>query len=367
MANGQRLKRNSIISSGECGILDNGSPFPNMILPTTYAAALLLLLVSMVCWGSWANALKLVGERWRFELFYFDYSFGVLVAAIIAAFTFGTLGADMTFQDRLLVAGHLKQLYAFAGGVIFNLANMLLVAAIGIAGLAVAFPVGIGLALVIGVVLNYLINPQGNPALLFGGLLLVLAAVIVDARAHFARDSESGSKRKTPAARGIVLSIISGVLMGLFYPVVEKGMGGELGLGPYAAALLFSIGVFLSTFVFNVFFMNVPLQGEPVRLKNYFLGRPRWHFLGIGGGIVWAIGAITNFAAASAPEEVNVGPAISLAIGQCATLITVLWGLLLWKEFAGTGAKVKRLVAAMLVLFAAGLLCLSLSPIFAAR
>jgi glucose uptake protein len=351
----------------ECGMLDNGLTFPLMILPTTYAAALILLIISMVCWGSWANTLKLVGERWRFELFYFDYSFGVLIASVIAAFTFGMLGADMTFQDRLLVAGHLKQFYAFLGGVIFNLANMLLVAAIGIAGLAVAFPVGIRLALVIGVVLNYLINPQGNPWLLFGGVLLVLAAVIVDACAHFARDAESGAKRKAPAARGIVLSIVSGVLMGLFYPVVEKGMGGELGLGPYAAALLFSIGVFCSTFVFNIFFMNVPLEGEPVKLNSYFLGRPRWHFLGIAGGVIWAIGAIANFAAASAPEEVNVGPAISLAMGQCATLITVLWGLLLWKEFSGTGSKVKRLVAAMLVLFSGGLLCLSLAPIITSR
>lgn len=337
--------------------------FENMILPTTYAAALILLLVSMTCWGSWANTLKLVGERWRFELFYFDYSFGVLVASVVAAFTFGTLGADMTFQDRLLVAGHLKQFYAFLGGVIFNLANMLLVAAIGIAGLAVAFPVGIGLALVIGVVLNYIISPQGNPWLLFSGLLLVLGAVIVDARAHFARDAESGSARRAPAKRGIVISIVSGVLMGLFYPVVEKGMGGELGLGPYAAALLFAVGVFISTFVFNIFFMNVPLAGAPVKLSSYFLGLPKWHFLGIAGGIIWAVGAITNFVGASAPAEVNVGPAISLAIGQCATLITVLWGLLLWKEFAGTGAKVKRLVAAMLALFAVGLLCLSIAPV----
>src|SRR5690348_2604627 len=156
-------------------MLDNDFAFRHMILPTTYGAALILLIISMVCWGSWANTLKLVDERWRFELFYFDYSFGVLVASIVAAFTFGMLGPDMTFQDRLLVAGHLKQLFAFLGGVIFNLANMLLVAAIGIAGLAVAFPVGIGLALVIGVVLNYVINPQGNPWLLFGGLLLVLA------------------------------------------------------------------------------------------------------------------------------------------------------------------------------------------------
>jgi glucose uptake protein len=335
-----------------------------MVLPTTYLSTLCLLIVSMICWGSWANALKLTGARWRFELFYFDYSFGVLLASTLAAFTFGMFGGEMNFQDRMLVAGHLKQAYAFLGGIVFNLANMLLVAAIDIAGLAVAFPIGIGLALIIGVVWNYLIEPRGNPALLFSGLALVIAAIAVDARAHFARDAAKGtSKRNRRAGLGVAVSILSGTLMGTFYPLVEKGMGGELGLGPYSAALLFSLGVFGSTFVFNIFFMNVPIRGDRVQFKSYFLGRPRWHFLGIAGGAVWAAGAIANFAAASAPPEVNVGPAISLAIGQCATLVSVLWGLLLWKEFSDTGPGIKALIAAMLVLFASGLALLSLAPV----
>lgn len=335
-----------------------------MLLPTTYTSTLLLLVLSMICWGSWANTLKITGNRWRFELFYIDYSLGVLIASVVAAFTFGTFGPDMTFQDRMLVAGHLKEVYAVAGGIIFNLANMLLVAAIGQAGMAVAFPSAIGLALVIGVVWNYILNPQGNPWLLFPGLLLVIAAVVVDGRAHFAREisATKQAKKRTPR-KGLALSIVSGVLMGVFYPVVEKGMGGELGLGPYAAALLFSIGVFLSTFVFNIFFMNIPVEGEQLRLKKYFMGRPQWHFWGIAGGVIWAVGAIANFAGASAPTDVNVGPAISLAIGQCATLVSVLWGLFVWKEFAGTSAKVRGLVTGMIVLFAGGLVMLSLAPL----
>jgi glucose uptake protein len=335
-----------------------------MVLPTTYFSTLCLLIVSLICWGSWANAMKLTGERWRFELFYFDYSFGVLLASIVAAFTFGMFGGDMNFEDRMLVAGHLKQVYAVFGGVIFNLANMLLVAAIELAGLAVAFPVGIGLALIIGVVWNYAIDPRGNPLLLFSGLALVVAAIVVDARAHFARDRAKGTpQRHKTARRGVILSIVSGVLMGTFYPIVEKGMGGELGLGPYAAALFFSFGVFGSTFLFNIFFMNVPVSGDRVKLSSYFQGRAWWHFLGVAGGVVWAMGAIANFVAASAPAAVNVGPAISLAIGQCATLASVLWGLLVWKEFAGTGAKVKGLIVAMLLLFAGGLALLSLAPV----
>lgn len=335
-----------------------------MVLPTTYFSTLLLLLISMICWGSWANALKMTGDRWRFELFYFDYSAGVLLAAIVAAFTFGMMGSDMTFQDRMLVAGHLKEAYVVAGGVVFNLANILLVGAIGLAGMAVAFPVGIGLALIIGVVWNYVLNPQGNPALLFAGLALVVVAIVVDAMAHRARDRAAGKDaRKKSATKGLVLSIVSGILMGTFYPLVEKGMGGDLGLGPYAAALFFSFGVFVSTFFFNIFFMNVPIEGQPIRLNAYFQGSARLHMIGIGGGVVWAVGAITNFVGASAPAQVNVGPAISLAIGQCATLISVLWGLFVWKEFSNTPAVVKRLVTVMVVLFAGGLALLSLAPV----
>ncbi len=335
-----------------------------MILPTTYGSTLLLLLLSMICWGSWANMLKLTGTRWRFELFYFDYSLGVLLASLVAAFTFGLFGTDLNFQDRMLVAGHLKELFVFAGGVVFNLANMLLVAAIGLAGMAVAFPVGIGLALIIGVVWNYFIDPQGNPLLLFAGLALVVLAIIVDAMAHRARDrAAGGTGKKRSATKGLVISIISGVLMGIFYPLVEKGMGGDMGLGPYAAALFFALGVFLSTFFFNIFFMNMPIEGDRIQFTAYFRGRPRWHFLGIAGGIIWAVGAICNFVGASAPADVNVGPAISLAIGQCATLISVLWGLLVWKEFAGTPGKVKSLLTLMILLFAGGLALLSLAPI----
>jgi glucose uptake protein len=335
-----------------------------MVLPTTYSSTLLLLLISMICWGSWANALKMTGDRWRFELFYFDYSAGVLLASIVAAFTFGMMGSDMTFQDRMLVAGHLKEAYVVAGGVVFNLANILLVGAIGLAGMAVAFPVGIGLALIIGVVWNYILNPQGNPALLFAGLALVVVAIIVDAVAHRARDRAAGKDgRKKSATKGLVISIVSGILMGTFYPLVVKGMGGDLGLGPYAAALFFSLGVFVSTFFFNIFFMNVPIEGSPVRLNAYFQGSARLHLIGIAGGAIWAVGAITNFVGASAPEQVNVGPAISLAIGQCATLISVLWGLFVWKEFSNSPAAVKRLVTIIIVLFAAGLALLSLAPV----
>ncbi len=350
-----------------------------MILPVTYLSALLLLVVSMICWGSWANTFKLTGEKWRFEFFSYDFAIGVLLGALIAAYTFGTLGSELTFSDRLIIAGRRAEMYVFVGGVVFTLANMLLMAAISLAGMAVAFPIGIGLALIVGVLANYIINPQGNPILLFAGVAMVVVAILLDSAAHRARDRhlkaaqpelptkdpKTGKTLKPPkrksAVRGIVISLFSGVLMGAFYPLVAEGMMGDLGLGAYASAIIFGIGVVVATFFFNIYFFNLPVTGERIQAVQFLRGTLKQHLLGIVGGIIWSAGAISNFAAATAP--VNVGPAISLGIGQCATLISVLWGLLVWKEFAGAPGSVKRTLALMIVFFAGGLVLLSLAPI----
>ena len=349
-----------------------------MILPETYSSALLLIILSMLCWGSWANTFKLTGKpagKWRFELFYYDYSVGVLVAAIIAAYTFGSMGSELSFSDNLLVAGKRNMAYAVAGGMVFNLANMLLVAAITVAGLAVAFPVGIGLALVLGVIWNYFLNPQGNPTLLAAGVTLVMCAIIVDALAYTAHAKPAKSaapagrgRSKLPTSRkGIMLSLISGVLMGSFYPLVEMSKGGGVdaaGLGPYAVAFLFSLGVFFSTFIYNLYFLNLPVEGEPLSMFAYFKGTLGQHALGIIGGIIWCTGAIANFVAASAPNKVQVGPAISYAIGQGATMVSALWGVLVWKEFAGARTNVRILLTLMFILFLAGLMLVAIAPLY---
>jgi glucose uptake protein len=336
-----------------------------MILPSTYEVALLLSIVSMICWGSWANTQKMAG-KWRFELFYFDYSLGVLLASVILGFTFGTMGDGMTFVDNFLITGKRQMFFGVVGGVVFNLANMLLVAAIAVAGLAVAFPVGIGLALVIGVVWNYILNPQGNPTLLFTGAGLVVTAIIVDALAYraYAASRPASKGRPKASAKGIVLSLVSGLLMGSFYPLVEMGKADENGLGPYAIAFMFAMGVFFSTFIFNIYFMNLPVEGEAVGMADYIRGTVKQHLLGVFGGLVWCCGTIANFVAASSPPEVNVGPAVSYALGQGATLISALWGLLVWKEFAGAAGRVRVLIVAMLVLFVVGLSLVSVAPLY---
>jgi glucose uptake protein len=355
-----------------------------MILPHTYLATLLVVLFSMLCWGSWANTQKMTG-KWRFELFYFDYAFGVLLVAVICAFTLGSLGYDgFSFLDDLMNGGKRYAALGFAAGVVFNLANMLLVAAIAVAGLSVAFPVGIGLALIIGVIWNYIIRPQGNAILLFVGCALVVGAIIVDALAFramemlraevLAQEGKAKSTRKKVSLKGVFLSLASGVLMGSFYPLVVMskssewgGTAGENGLGPYAIGFVFALGIFFSTFIFNLFFMNLPVEGEPLEFPDYFKGRPIHHLLGVAGGAIWCAGTMANFVGSSAPEAVQVGPAISLALGQGAAMVSALWGLLLWKEFDGADTRVKSLVAIMICLFIAGLAMISVAPLYAPR
>jgi glucose uptake protein len=336
-----------------------------MLLPATYATALLLTIISMFCWGSWANTFKLT-RKWRFELFYFDFAFGVLLTALFAAFTFGSLGDDLSFLDNLFYTAGKRQIaWAFGAGIVFNLGNMLLVAAISIAGLSVAFPIGIGLALVIGVAWSYVLRPVGSPALLFGGAFLVVLAIVFDALAYRKHGENTLASKSKIGLKGLILSLASGVLMGSFYPLVEMSKTPEIGLGPYSIAVIFGIGVVLSTCVFNLYFMNLPVQGQPIPVTAYLARKSsRNHLLGLVGGVIWCVGAVANFVAAGTPSEVSVGPAASYALGQGATVIATLWGLLVWKEFQGAIPRVKVLLAVMMMLFIAGLAMVSIAPLF---
>jgi glucose uptake protein len=358
------------------------------MIPTTYIAALLCAVFTMFCWGSWANTLKMTG-KWRFELFYFDYAIGVFLGALLAGLTIGSVEMHLadtsrmmfTFVDNLSISPKRSMIYAFAGGAVFNLANMLLVAAIAVAGMSIAFPVGIGLALIEGVILSYILKPAGNPMLLFGGSFVVLLAIIMAALAYrvhgaaklaqeAATEQAAKNLRTTRGARrgpspwkGVLLSLAAGLLMGGFYPLVQMSQLGDLGLGPYAAAFLFAIGVLVTTPAYNLFFMNLPVEGDPVQFLEYFHGGFKLHLWGWIGGMIWSAGMISNLAAASAPRSVNLGPAISYALGQGATLISTLWGLLVWKEFAGAEPAVRVRIALMLILFVAGLAMISVAPL----
>ena len=355
------------------------------MIPTTYEITLALTILTMLCWGSWANTTKMA-KGYRFELFYFDYSIAVFLVATAAALTLGMMDAGTTdskslslnFVDNLETTFKSNIGFAMIGGAVFNLANMLLVAAIGVAGMAVAFPIGIGLALIGGAVLSYFVHPAGSAPLLFCGVGLVFMAIIVSALAHAAHNQvdpaqlratpsrplqRGAAPRKASPMKGIGLSLASGVLMAAWYPLVELGKRGDLPLGPYTAAFCFSIGVLITTPVYSIFFMRIPVEGDEVKFKEYFRARPMWHLIGLLGGLIWTVGTIANFVASSAPASVNVGPAIAYALGQGAALISTLWGLFVWREFKGAKPGVVVRLALMLVLYVAGLGLVAVAPL----
>lgn len=338
-----------------------------MFLPETYAITLALMILSMLCWGSWANTLKLC-PNFRFQLFYWDYSIGVVLGALAWGFTIGSSGPGTPFWDAVLHTPMQAIGYAICGGIIFNIANLLLVAAIDIAGLAVAFPVGIGLALIVGTVSSYFVHPAANPLLLFGGVAFVMIAIIVDAMAYRKREAIA----KATSTRGIVLSLVAGLLMGTFYPlvahailigVVFPGAAAPAGPNPYGVALFFSIGVLLSTIPANWLLMKKPLDGKPpVDGEDYGRAKTSWHVAGILGGFIWCCGAVSNFVASQ--SHANVGPAVSYSIGQGATMVSALWGVFVWHEFAGAPRAARLLLVLMFIFFLLGLGAVALAPLY---
>lgn len=338
-----------------------------MYLPGTYEAALLLMLLSMFCWGSWANTLKL-SPGFRFQLFYWDYVLGLTAAAIVWGLTAGTLGhAGPAFAETLSKTPLDAIAWAAAGGVVFNIANLLLVAAIDVAGLAVAFPVGIGLALIVGSVSSYVLKPAGNPLLLFAGIALVTLAIILDAAAYRRREASQPASQNAPTAsptRGIVLSLVAGILMGGWYPIATHNLATASGPGPYALALFFTLGVLLSTIPANLYLMARPLDGKPpVDGAGYWKAPLRWHLAGALGGLIWCVGAVANFIASVARLDHPIGPAVSYSIGQGATMISACWGVFVWREFAGAPRSAKLLLTFMFVFFLLGLASIAIAPL----
>ncbi len=327
-----------------------------MFIPHTYSAALILMLASMLCWGSWANTQK-IDKRWRFELFYWDYVWGLLACALLFGLTLGSTNSASpdSFFRNLDAASARSLLEAFFGGVIFNLGNLLLVAAISVAGMAVAFPIGAGLALVIGAVINYIISPKGNPILLFGGIALICIAILLDAMAY--RGLSGGAKATT---KGVGLSLACGVAVGLFYPFVAKALTGPNHLGPYTVFFVFALGALVSNFPMNYALMRRPVSGQPLQMKDYFKGHTSLHAWGILGGAIWGIGTIANFVASYVPM---IGPATSFSLGEGNTMISAIWGIFVWKEFHGARNRVKGLLALMFLFFVLGLSCIALAPL----
>lgn len=325
-----------------------------MFIVHDYTLAVVFCVITMLCWGSWGNTQKLAAKSWRYEYFYWDYVIGMVLLALVFAFTLGSFGSEgRGFLADLAQADASNLGSAFAGGVIFNAANILLSAAIALCGMSVAFPVGIGLALVLGVLVNYFGAAQGNPLFIFLGVGLIAVAIILNALAYKKMLAGSG----TASRKGILTAIAAGVIMAFFYRFVAASMdltdfaapaAGKL--TPYTALVIFALGVLASNFIFNTIAMKRPVQGEPVSIAGYFKGNVKTHLVGMLGGAIWCVGQSFSLIASG-----KAGAAISYGLGQGATLVSALWGIYIWHEFRGAPKASQWLNAGMFLLFLIGL------------
>lgn len=325
-----------------------------MFIVQSYPLAILFCFITMLCWGSWGNTQKLAARTWRYELFYWDYVIGLLLFSLVLAFTLGSFGSEgRGFLEDLGQVDRSNLFSAFLGGVIFNASNILLSAAIALCGMSVAFPVEVGLALVLGVLVNYFGAAKGDPLFIFIGVVLIAAAIVMNGLAYKKAQTE---KRKL-TTRGLLISVAAGIIMAFFYRFVAASMDldnfvdpapGKM--TPYTAVFVFAVGVFVSNFLFNTLAMRFPVDGAPVRFSDYFKGDFRTHLVGVLGGVIWCLGESFSMIASG-----KAGAAISYGLGQGATLVSALWGILIWKEFRGAPKVSDRLNAGMFVVFLIGL------------
>jgi glucose uptake protein len=361
-----------------------------MILPGSYFFSLILLILSLFCWGSWANTLKLASPKWRFELYCYDFAIGALLAALIIGFTFGSLGLDgFTVMDDLRLAGKRQDAFAFTGGCIFCLGNMLIVAAISLAGMSVAFPVGLGVALITATAISHFTNPGGSSMLQIAGCAAVLAGVVfsgmacrrylgLKAAATYAAATRAAeetaaqgapakkkvSRKKPVSGKALVAAVLGGLVLGAFPTLLGFAQDGENGLGPYSTGLLVAVGIMFSTFVCNLFFMNLPIQGAALDFTQYFTGKMSDHVLGFAGGIVWFGGAVLRMVAMRAEGVAHLGPVLSFALEQGAMVLGAVWGLIAWKEFSGVESNTRLYLGVMLLLLVLGIAVTSIAPLY---
>ncbi len=328
-----------------------------MVIVNSYALAVFLCFIIMLCWGSWGNTQKLAAKSWRYELFYWDYVIGMVLFALLLALTLGSFGSDGESFFYNISHISLKSVgWILLGGIIFNASNILLSAATSIAGMSVAFPLGVGIALVLGVINNYITNDKGNAALLAIGVALVVVAIICNGIASGKKGESNVSK--ADQKKGVILALIAGIVMSFFSSFVMRGMGNVTGevpfvhpyATPYTASVIFTLGVLLSNFLFNTLVMRKPFVGEPVTYKQYFAGNAKTHLVGMLGGAIWCLGTALSYITSKAA-----GPAVSYALGQGAPMIAAIWGVFVWKEFKGSDKKVYGLLGLMFLFFIVGL------------
>ena len=337
-----------------------------MVLIQNYSLAIFAFVLCMICWGSWANTQKMA-KNYRFELYYWDLILGILATAMVAALTLGSFGTEgRPFGDDLSQATSNSILMAILGGVVWNLGNILLVAGISLTGLSVAFPIGGGIAWVLGIGYNYLLEYQdrgtteGSPWILVFGVVFIIIAIYFSGKSY--KKLEGNTSKKS--TKGIVVSAIAGILIAFFYGLVVQSMdntfvaGGSGTLTPFTAVFFFAIGTLVCTLIANPIFMRFPLRGDPVSISGYLTASAGEHAAGWIGGMIWMSGMVLSFMAVGAGS-----PAISYALSNAAPVVAAIWGVFIWKEFAGSDKRTKQLLGGMFLFYLLGLVLIVISKL----
>jgi glucose uptake protein len=324
-----------------------------MVLVQNYTLAVFLCALAMICWGSWQNTQNLIGKGWRFELYYWDYSLGIILFALLMAFTFGSFGGQgRSFIPDLAQADGKNLLSAALGGFIWNIGTLLLVASISIAGMSVAFPIGGGIGWTLGILINYLGKPEGNPIYLFGGTIIIILAILVSMQSY----RKLAAQQKKPSFKGIALALLAGLCIAFFYRFVAASLATDFSpsddgkISSYTAVVFFSVGAILSTLIINPFFMARPVQGEPVKISQWFMGSSWAHLFGLLGGAIWCLGNSVSFMSVGAAS-----PAISYGLSNAAPVVAALWGIFVWKEFRDAPKGTNLLLTLMFAFYLIGL------------
>ncbi|MBY0502350.1 MAG: hypothetical protein K2X03_00470 [Bryobacteraceae bacterium] len=335
-----------------------------MIVPSSYEMALLLGLLALICGALWTATYKLGGD-WRFELYYFDFAFGTIVAALLAGLTFGSMGNDLSFWDNIsLTAGKRAIVTAFAAGCLFNLANLLILAGSSIGGISLAFPASFSIALLVESVWALLSHRSVNFVFLGIGWLLLLIAVglCVSAANRVTPTVETEIVTKTEAVpsaqpggpkyyrrrreekkdagdqaqmwKTVLFASLGGLLLGFVPGVGQLARAADIGLGSYSFVFIFCLGIFISTFVFNLYFMNLPVQGPAVQFFRYFQGGWKEHALGMLGGLLFACGALAALLMGSAPSAESPSSLVQYVLTHGAPLLVAGLGIVVWKELS---------------------------------
>jgi glucose uptake protein len=324
-----------------------------MISDSSFPIAFGMLMCGMICWGSWPSAEKIT-RNWRTEFFHLDFSLGLFLASLLAIGIYKQSDPGAAFLKGLLEADRSAWLWALGGGAFMNAGNLALLAGIRRVGIAVAFPISVGLSIVVGTLLTYLVNPKGNLLFLGAGVVLIFLAVITNSVAYGYRKTDGSNKHRS--INDLAICVVSGTLFMCSGPMFAKAISSTKPLDPNGTCILYALGSLIIAGPLLIYLTRHPIEERPFSFIAYLHGSTRNHLAGLIGGGIWGAGMLLVFLPANI-----VGPALALAVGQADPLVAALWGVLIWGEFRGAPASARALLASMFILYVAGLACLGFS------